>query len=127
MLAFGAAMPHRGVHATLGRNERIRRRVEFQKVYEQGARIAGRFMTLIVLPSERRASRLGVVAERKLGGASRRNRAKRLGRELFRLNKPPAGLDLVIVPRPQFLEAPFVALQADYEAALARRHGQRRR
>jgi ribonuclease P protein component len=102
--------------------ERIRRRPEFERIYKDGARIHGRFMTLFVLPNGGTASRFGVAATRKLGAAVERNRAKRLSREVFRRNKLAAGLDIVIVPRREMLDAPFASLESDYHAALERRH-----
>jgi ribonuclease P protein component len=68
-----------------------------------------------------------VAATRKLGSAVERNRAKRLARELFRRNKLAAGLDIVIVPRREMLDAPFGTIEADYLAALDRRDRERRR
>ena len=59
-----------------------------------------------------------MAATRKLGSAVERNRAKRLAREVFRRHKMAAGLDIVIVPRREMLDAPFTSLEADYLAAL---------
>jgi ribonuclease P protein component len=106
---------------TLAASQRIRRRPEFERIYNQGARIHGRFMTVFVLPNGGDVPRFGVAATRKLGSAVERNRAKRLSREVFRHHKMAAGLDVVIVPRREMLDAPFSSLEADYHAALERR------
>ena len=105
----------------LSRQERVRRRPEFEQAYEHGLRLSGRFMTLFVAPNGGTQGRLGVAATRKLGSAVVRNRAKRLARELFRKQKPPAGLDVILVPRREMLDAPFASLEADYNTTLARR------
>ena len=105
----------------LTRHERVRQRPEFERAYESGQRLRGRFMTLFVAPNGTTRCRLGVAATRKLGSAVVRNRAKRLARELFRRLKPPAGLDVVVVPRREMLDAPFAILEADYTQTLARR------
>ena len=109
------------MRAGLAPAERIRRRADFQRVYDRGARIRGRLMTLFVLANGLRIPRLGVAATRKLGGAVQRNLAKRMIREAFRLNKPASGLDVVVVPRQELLRAPFSALEADYVSTLGRR------
>ena len=77
-------------------------------------------MTLIGLPNTRTLSRLGIVAPRRLGKGVRRNYSKRRVRELFRHNKPMAGLDLVVLPRREFVDAPFAALLDDYRSTLRR-------
>ena len=105
---------------TLPTAERIRRRPEFERVYSQGTRVHGRFMTLIVLPNGSAVPRLGIAATRKLGSAADRNRAKRLAREVFRRQKVTAGLDVVVIPRREMLDAPFASLETDYRAALQR-------
>ena len=76
-------------------------------------------MTLFIVPNGGSRSRFGVAATRKLGPAIERNRAKRLAREVFRRNKIAAGLDIVIVPRREMLDASFLSLEADYRDLLA--------
>ena len=112
--------------AGLGSSERIRRRADFQQVYGQGVRIHGRYSTIFVLPNNRGVGRLGIAATKKLGDAVRRNRAKRLIREVFRRNKIAPGLDIVVVPRRELFEASLTALEADYRNTLDRRSRQRR-
>ena len=101
--------------------DRVRRRPEFERAYNTGARIHGRFMTVFVVANGTATSRLGVSATRKLGSAVERNRAKRLTRELFRRRKLAAGVDIIVVPRREMLDAPFASLEADYYALLDRR------
>jgi len=81
-------------------------------------------MTVFVVGNGGAGARLGIAATRKMGNAVERNRAKRLARELFRRHKLEAGLDVIIVPRREMVDAPFATLEADYLAALARRDRQ---
>ena len=105
--------------------ERVRRRADFERAYSTGIRIHARFMTLFVVENGGGLSRLGIAATRKLGAAVERNRAKRIAREVFRRHKIETGLDIVIVPRREMLDAPFTSLENDYADALARRHRER--
>lgn len=106
--------------------ERIRRRVDFQKVYERGARLHGRYSTVFILPNALGVGRLGIAATKKLGGAVQRNRAKRLVREVFRRNKVAPGFDVVVVPKRELLDAGLTVLETDYLRILERRLRQRR-
>jgi ribonuclease P protein component len=103
-------------------------RAEFQKVYEGGRKVHGRHVTLFALPTRGAHSRLGIAATRKIGSAVARNLAKRRLREIFRRNRPAGGLDVVLVPKREFFEAPFEALATEFGALLARanRHDGRR-
>jgi ribonuclease P protein component len=108
---------------TLRPAERIRRRPEFEQIYKHGLKAGGRFMTIFLLRNGRPISRLGVAATRKLGGAVVRNRAKRLVRDIYRRHKPGPGLDLVVVPRREFLNVELASLEADYQSIVSRRAG----
>lgn len=101
-------------------HERIRRRAEFQRIYDQGARLYGRYSTIFVLPNKLGVGRLGIAATRKLGGAVQRNRAKRLIRDVFRRNKIAPGYDVVVVPKRTLLEASLTVLELEYRKVLER-------
>lgn len=100
--------------------QRIRRRLEFQRVYERGRKVHGRVLTMFILPNGLEVSRLGVSATRKLGNAVKRNLAKRRLREIFRRCPPEAPCDVVIVPRRGFFEAGFLDVHREYESLLRR-------
>lgn len=113
-------MPDPARSHTFGPERRIRRRPEFQRVYEAGQRLGLRLMTVILAPNGLEQSRLGVSATRKLGGSVVRNRAKRVVREVFRQSDVPGGLDIVVIPRPALLEAEYAAVESEFRYALRR-------
>ncbi len=72
----------------LPKSARLRKPGEFRRVYTEGKRFEGRLMTVFIVPSTGKFQRLGITASKKaVGNAVRRNRAKRLLREAFRLNR----------------------------------------
>jgi ribonuclease P protein component len=81
---------------------RIRRKKEFDLVFEQGRKTSAAGVMLVVARNGLDHARLGVIAAKKLGGSVGRNRTKRVFREAFRLNRGslPQGVDIVVVPRP---------------------------
>lgn len=102
----------------LPKEARLLKRAEFLRVYEQGERIEGRFMTVFVLPAGRPVHRVGVTATKKaIGKAHDRNRAKRLLREAFRLSR--AELDRVIRRYDWVLNARRSLVYAKLEKPLA--------
>jgi len=74
-----------------------------------------------MLANELGIGRLGIAATRKLGGAVRRNRAKRLIREVFRRNKIAPGFDVVVVPKRDLLDATLNAVETEYRNVITRR------
>lgn len=84
--------------------ERLTRKKEFEKVFREGKVLKNGKIVLYVIPNGLQHSRLGLVVSRKVGNAVRRNRAKRLLREAYRLNKHllTSHVDIIAIPRHPF-------------------------
>jgi ribonuclease P protein component len=82
---------------SLTATDRIRKRKEYQRVYDRGRKISSRNFTLFLLENDLRHPRLGITATRRVGGAVQRNRAKRLLREWFRrIRRELPAVDMVV-------------------------------
>jgi ribonuclease P protein component len=106
-------------------HERLRRSGDFRKVFRDGRRADSKSFSLVIRLGSPNQDRLGVSASRRLGGAVQRNRAKRLLRELFRLNKPGLHADVILLPKPGLLDQPLVTLEREWQQVL-RRFGRRK-
>jgi len=83
------------------RKLRLLRSREFERVYGHRCSTANDLLVLYGTRNDLGFPRLGLTVSRKVGGAVRRNRWKRVIREAFRLSQSelPA-LDLICLPRP---------------------------
>lgn len=110
------------------RSCRLTSRQQFLEVYEKGRRVSSSSFVLFGLPNSRAECRLGITVTRKIGGAVRRNRVKRVLREIFRHHRdelrPP--VDLVVNARHPIVGADSHALEKEFLVTfrrLARRMG----
>ena len=89
------------VSETFSSSDRIRRQVDFSRVYRDGVSAADSVLVVIACRNGLQYSRLGVVVSRRVGNAVVRNRWKRRMREVFRRHRDriPTGWDLVVRPR----------------------------
>ena len=122
-----ASRPSAASDVGLSRSECVRRHLDYQRIYDRGAKVHGKFFTLFTLANTYQYGRLGIAATRKLGGAVVRNRAKRLIREVFRRNKIAPGMDVVVIPRRGMLDASPTAIETEFRHTLERGLRQRRR
>jgi len=110
----------------LPKENRLRKPAEFRRVYENGKRFEGRFMTVFILPSETSFQRFGVTASKKMSNkAHDRNRAKRLLREAFRLSNAElieldTKFDWVINARRSLLKVKLAEPLAEFRQIVAK-------
>jgi ribonuclease P protein component len=106
---------------TFTASDRIRKRSEYQRVYERGRKISSRSFILFLLENDLRRPRLGITATRRIGNAVQRNRAKRLLREWFRARRRelPA-VDLVVNVRKGIDRLTLAALSREMEQRIRR-------
>lgn len=104
------------------RRHRLTGPADFQRVRRTGTSYSHPLFVVVVCASDLPAARIGVSASRSLGGAARRNRAKRRLREVFRpvMTEVPGGWDLVVIARPALLDAEWSEVQAAARSLLKR-------
>ena len=102
----------------------LRDSTEFQRVYRNGKRYDGVFITVFVMENDVLNHRLGVTAsKRALGKAVQRNRAKRLLRETFRSNESTLraltrNYDWVLNAKPAVLDHKLNAPHEEFEGII---------
>jgi ribonuclease P protein component len=106
------------------RKYRLTRSTDFRRVRRSGKSFAHPFVVLLVHVSESQKLRVGVTAGRSVGGAVKRNRAKRLLREAMRplLLELQPGWDLILVARPALLSASLIEIRLVLNGLLERAH-----
>lgn len=106
------------------RRFRVRSRRDFQSVMAAGRLFSSSTLVGFARPRQEPPSRVGVSSSRRVGGAVRRNRARRRLREVARQvllsddSRLAAGgknFDMVLVARAGALSAPFEQLLRDVE------------
>jgi ribonuclease P protein component len=95
---------------------------DIEYVKRHGRRLSTACFNLLVCKSEAGASRVGIIVGKRFGIAVRRNRAKRLFRELTRQIRGELmpGHALLVFPKRDVLILPFEELRKTWRATLAR-------
>jgi ribonuclease P protein component len=110
------------VRETFSRDDRLRKRRDFEECYASGIRASGRHLQVFFLPRAH-DPRLGLSVARRVGTAVLRNRVRRRLREIFRRNRRAFGGRgglLVVNVRASAANASFQELLADFLSTVAR-------
>jgi ribonuclease P protein component len=112
---------------TVSRDDRLRKRRDFEECYASGVRVSGRHLQVFLLPAgtarPSREPRLGLSVSRRVGGAVVRNRVRRRLREIFRRNRDLFGEwggNVVVNARPSAAQASFEELREEFRSLVGR-------
>jgi ribonuclease P protein component len=83
------------------KDDRLRKRTDFLRVQRAGVKASSRSFLLFARRNRAGRGRLGITVSKRVGNAVRRNRLKRLVREVYRLNREsfPQAQDVVVVAK----------------------------
>ena len=86
---------------TFSKDERLLNRKDFVNLNQLGKRYQAAHFTVILKHNGLGITRLGITVSKKIGNAVKRNKVKRLIREIFRLHKTsiPQGYDILIAAK----------------------------
>ena len=106
----------------MDRSYSLKRHKEFRYTYRVGRSQNGTLFTMVVARSRTETIRIGFSVSKRVGNAVQRNRAKRRMRACItpmieRLN---GGCNLIVIAKPEVLNAPFAELQSQLETLLKR-------
>jgi ribonuclease P protein component len=112
----------KGISERFPHFHRIVRSVDYKDIYEAGIKIHSEKFVLFSRENSLEHARLGITVSRKIGCASKRNRIKRLFREIFRRSSAeiPNNIDIVVNAKSGCLGAGFVELREEFIAAVRR-------
>lgn len=114
-----AATPRR----RLRREQRITRGGDFMRARASGRRVvSGCLIFNWMEKGPGHGSRVGIITTKKLGGAVVRSRARRLLRDVYRLNQHEIArpIDLVLVARNSIIEKDRAGVDVDFRAAASK-------
>jgi len=111
------------------KRERLRKRHEFLNVEAKKVRrLVTDHLIILAAPNELHHVRVGFTVSKRVGTAVKRNRIKRLLREIYRRNKEifPPGHDIVLIARKQDQDVCYGMLLKEVRGAMGSRAWERK-
>ncbi len=100
----------------------LKRHKEFRYTYRAGRSVSSPLFTLVYAKSRSETIRIGFSVSKRVGNAVQRNRAKRRMRACITpmLGTLRGGRNVIVIAKPEVLDAPFCELQTQLETLLER-------
>ena len=100
----------------------LRRKSDFSQIYKRGKSVGDRYVVLFYRKNHLSYNRLAYLASKKVGNSVKRNRARRLFKESFRLSKIniPEGYDFIIIARNTITNAKCEDVRKSLDSAFRR-------
>ncbi|WP_129599564.1 ribonuclease P protein component [Anaerophilus nitritogenes] len=88
---------------------RLRKNADFKKIYAKGNSVANRQLVVFYMKNNQVDNRIGFIASKKVGNSVKRNRARRLMKEAFRIydQQIEKGYDLIFIARVNINDASY--------------------
>ena len=101
----------------------LRRKTDFSAIYNKGKSVGDRYVVLFYRKNHLPYNRMAFLASKKVGNSVKRNRARRLLKESFRLtemNIPTSGYDFIVIARNTIVNAKCAEVKKSLESAFRR-------
>ena len=106
----------------MNRSYSLKRHKEFRYTYRVGHSMSMPLLTLVFAKSRNETVRIGFSVSKRVGNSVQRNRAKRRMRACITpmVDRLKGGCNLILIAKPEVLDAPFPELQRQTETLLKR-------
>ena len=104
----------------MGGEEYLTKPEQYALVYSKGSSWASSLLVMKALPNGLALSRCGFSVSTRVGKAVKRNRVKRLLREILRLTPIKPGWDIIFIARPVAASTKYAELRKSVKSLLSR-------
>lgn len=104
----------------LRRENRLKKKYQYNYVYKHAKYYSGKCMTLYVLPSKTSNIKVGFAVSKKVGGAVVRNQTRRRLREIVRKHIPTLkqSYNIIVLAKENISQTKFAEQEADFESLI---------